>query len=246
VPEVFPGILLGYLPPKAAPNSDLLLPAPPAAGSAAFAADQDAFLGTRALAGTPRWALAVRDADLGFPRAAEAFSCTLNFPLAEGSAPHLAMLLRRTLTDAVFATFAAKNHYQRPRPFVVQRTSTCTPREEAELAREGSYPSGHASIGWAWALILAELAPERADAILKRGHAFGQSRVICGVHWQSDVEAGRIIGAAVVAKLHSDPVFRAEMEAARQELAEGRAGGLGPAADCGVEAAALFFRSTGR
>lgn len=241
MPEVFPGFLLGYLPPKAAPNSDVLLPAPPAKDSTAFAFDQDTFLKTRALVNTPRWTLASKDANLKFPRAPEAFSCALNFPLTEGSTPHLYMILRRTLTDAVFATLAAKNHYNRTRPFVANQAVSCTPHEEPDLAREGSYPSGHSSTGWAWALILAEIAPDRADAILKRGHAFGQSRVICGVHWQSDVEAGRIIGAAVVAKLHSDPVFRAQVEAARKELAEGRAKGLGPANDCNAESAALAY-----
>jgi len=63
--------------------------------------------------------------------------------------------------------------------------------------------------------------------------------VICGVHWQSDVTQGRIIGAATVARLHADPVFRAQFDAARQELAVVRAKGLKAAGDCAAEAAAL-------
>ena len=83
------------------------------------------------------------------------------------------------------------------------------------LKDNGSYPSGHAAVGWAWALILSEIAPARNDAILARGRAFGQSRVICNVHWQSDVIEGRFIGAAVVARLHADPEFRTELKSAK-------------------------------
>jgi acid phosphatase (class A) len=102
-----------------------------------------------------------------------------------------------------------------------------------------SYPSGHASIGWAWALTLAQLDPERANAIFQRGLAFGQGRVVCGVHWKSDVDSGRIIGAATVARLQTDPVFLAQIEEARRELAAARAAGSRPKVDCAAEAAAL-------
>jgi len=79
------------------------------------------------------------------------------------------MILRRTLADAGLSTYAAKNHYQRHRPFMVNNTPTCTPDEEEALRKDGSYPSGHTSIGWAWALILTEVFPDQADVILERG-----------------------------------------------------------------------------
>ncbi|MCE5209875.1 MAG: phosphatase PAP2 family protein [Chloroflexi bacterium] len=241
VPEVRPGILMGYLPLPAAPNSLTLLPAPPAKDSAAFAADQEAFRTTRLLINTPRWRQASKDAVLRFPEAAEAFSCALNAPITEEDTPNIYMLLRRSFTDAVVATFAAKNHYNRIRPFIINKATSCTPDEEDELARDGSYPSGHTAIGWAWTLILAEIAPDRTDALLSRGYAFGQSRVICGVHWQSDVTAGRVLAAGVVAREHADPVFRAQLEAAKKELAAVRAKGLKPKNNCPAEAAALSF-----
>lgn len=241
VPEVRPGILQGYLPLQKAPNSLTLLPAPPAKESAAFAADQEAFRATRPLVNTPRWTQAIKDADIYFPKAPEAFSCALDAPITKDVMPNLYMLMHRSWTDAIVATLAAKNKYQRVRPFVVDQETSCTPAEEAMLSKDGSYPSGHTSIGWAWALILAEIAPKRADAILSRGFAFGQSRVICGVHWQSDVNAGRVIAAAVVAKLHSDPVFLAQLAEAKKEVAAAHAKGLKPAIDCKAEAAALAF-----
>jgi len=195
-----------------------------------------------ALHGTPRWKLAAEDANLMFPKAAGTFSCALDAPITEEKTPHLYMLLRRTLADAGLSTYTAKNHYKRTRPFVVNKQPTCTPDEEEHLKKDGSYPSGHTALGWAWALILTEIAPDRTDAILARGRAFGESRVVCNVHWHSDVIEGRFMGAAAVARLHADPAFRAELEAAKAELATVRAKGLKPSRDCDAEAKALAVR----
>jgi acid phosphatase (class A) len=151
-----------------------------------------------------------------FPEAASTFSCALNAPISDEHTPHLYMLIRRTLADAGLSTYSAKDHYARKRPFMVNGQPTCTPEEEAHLKEDGSYPSGHTAVGWAWALILSEVAPDRADEILDRGRAFGQSRAACNAHWQSDVIEGRFIGAAVVARLQSDSEFRAALEAAKR------------------------------
>ena len=102
-----------------------------------------------------------------------------------------------------------------------------------------SYPSGTAAVGWAWALILSEIAPDKSDSILVRGHAFGQSRVICNAGWQSDVYAGRILGAAVVARFHAEPEFLAAIEAVKSEIAALRTKGLSPERDCESEAGTL-------
>jgi acid phosphatase (class A) len=233
------GIVNGYLAPAELPDSLALLPAPPSMGSAAQAADDAAFRELTKFQGTPRGAIAVQDADLNFPEAAGVFACALGVPISEKETPNLDMLLRRALTDAGFATYKAKEKYQRTRTFVLFKVPSCTPAEEAVLAKNGSYPSGHASVGWAWALLLSEIAPDRADAILQRGRAFGQSRGICGVHWQSDIEAGRLIGAATVARLHANPVFAAQMKAAHAEIAVERSRGAPPSGDCGAEVSAL-------
>ncbi|MEA2114751.1 MAG: phosphatase PAP2 family protein [Thermodesulfobacteriota bacterium] len=239
VPEIRPGILQGYLPTDALPNSLALIPPPPAAGSTSLAFDEDVSRKSIVLRGSLRWKLAAEDANLMFPQAASTFSCALNVSITEQNTPQIYMLMRRTLTDAGLSTYTAKNHYNRPRPFVVNKESTCTPDEEGSLMKDGSYPSGHTAIGWAWALILSEISPEQTDAILARGWAFGQSRIICNVHWQSDVMMGRIMGAAVVAKLHSDPAFRAAIEVAKAELKAVRAKSLQPAWDCKAEADTL-------
>ena len=243
VPEIHPGILAGYLNPEVLPDSLALIPPPPAEGSAALALDKEVSKKSLALRGTPRWDLAAEDAELMFPEAAGTFSCALGIPITEQETPHLYMLLRRTLADAGLSTYTAKNHYQRKRPFMKNNEPTCTPDEEEHLMKDGSYPSGHTAIGWAWALILTEIAPERADTILARGRAFGESRNICNVHWHSDVVEGRFMGAAAVARLHADPAFRAEIEAAKNELAAVRAKGIKPTRDCRAEADALVHHS---
>ena len=96
----------------------------------------------------------------------------------------------------------------------------CNTKEQGKLSTNGSYPSGHTSIGWAMALVLSEINPERADIILKRGFEIGQSRVIWGYHWQSDVDAGRIVASGIVAKLHSNPKFLEQLKKAKEEFAK--------------------------
>jgi acid phosphatase (class A) len=239
VPEIRAGFLAGYLAPEALPNSLALIPSPPATGSAALALDEEFSRQSLDLRGTPRWKLAAEDADLMFPSAAGTFSCALNAPITEQDTPHLYMLMRRSLSDAALSTYTAKDHYKRARPFVVNKEPTCTPEKETRLRDDGSYPSGHTAIGWAWALILSEIAPDQMDAILARGRAFGQSRVVCNVHWESDVIEGRTIGAAAVARLHDDYTFLADLAAGKVELAAVRAKGSAPARDCPAEAAEL-------
>jgi acid phosphatase (class A) len=113
---------------------------------------------------------------------------------------------------------ATKARWQRARPFIADPAHpTCITPTDA-LRASGSFPSGHAAAGWGWGLLLAELAPAKADALLHRGFEYGESRVVCGVHWASDVAAGRALGAAAVARMHSDPGTLALIAAARAEI----------------------------
>jgi acid phosphatase (class A) len=216
--EVRPGILQGYLAEDELPNSLDLLPPPPEEGSIAFGLDQAMAAYYVALQDDARKAQAVQDNVLSFPEATAAFQGVLPISISEETTPHIYMILRRTLADAGLSTYAAKNHYQRPRPFMVNGTPTLTPDEEVHLRKDGSYPSGHTAIGWAWALILTELFPEQTDAILKSGKAFGISRMVCNVHWHSDVVAGRMMGSATVARLHGDDDFLNDLEAAKRKI----------------------------
>jgi acid phosphatase (class A) len=228
----------GYLARDRAPDVMALVPAPPAPGSAEDAADRAAFLAGRALRDGPRWTLAQADDELVAPPALQRFDCAVGASLARRKPPALTRLFNRVLRDVQAAWEPLKTAYPRPRPPAVYPTAPiCLPRLP-QLVDTPAWPSGHAAAGRAWALILAELAPDRAPEILKRGDQFGDSRLVCGMQWVSDVEAGRRLGEAVFAAEAQDPGFRADLEAARVELAAIRARGETNAA-CTAEAAAL-------
>lgn len=212
------GLPKGYLGPEALPDSLSLLPPPPQQGSAAMAADQAAFEQTMQ-ASAERQAIAKADAELEWSTLIRPFEKIVGTSLSDGSKPHTEMLLRRSMVDAGLSTYRAKNHYKRVRPFVMNKVSSCLPEHEEILEADGSYPSGHAAIGWMLALVLTDLVPEKQDQLLKRGYEYGQSRVVCLAHWQSDTTAARTIASAAFARLQSDPTFKAQLELARAEMA---------------------------
>jgi acid phosphatase (class A) len=220
-------------------SSVALVPKPPMSDSAEMARDEEGNRRALELQGTPRWALASQDAVLSFPAIAETFSCALNAPLSEEKTPQAMRLLRRTLIDAGRSTSEAKERYQRPRPFMVNSKPICTPDREDALRGNGSYPSGHAAIGWAFGLVLAEVAPKQSQSLIARGRAFGQSRVVCNVHWPSDVLEGQMMAAAVVARLHAEADFRRDLDAARAEIAALQAQSVSAPRDCKIETEAL-------
>jgi acid phosphatase (class A) len=236
------GAMKGYLERNEHPDSLVLIPPPPAPGSAAFDLDEDVAHRTFAVRGTPRFAQALSDYDMSFKHTASTFSCALNAPVTERDTPILYKLLHRTLIDAGLSTLAAKDHYKRQRPFMLNKEPICAPETKAQLENDGSYPSGHTTVGWAWALILTEILPEQTDAILVRARAFGESRNVCNHHWYSDVEWGRTLAAATVARLHANSEFLADLEAAKAELAVVRAKGLNPTRNCSEESAALSIK----
>lgn len=229
----------GYLSKHEVPSSAAQLPPPPAPGSAALALDEEIARRSFALRDTPRWKQAALDAQQGFPLAAGTFSCTLGVGITQADTPHLYTLLERSMKDLGRATHSAKAMYHRQRPFLVNGQPICTPDSEKTLAAEGSYPSGHTTAGWGWALILSEVAPELTDALMVRGRTYGESRNVCNVHWHSDVVQGRNLGAGVVARLHASKAFRDDLAAARAEVEAARAKGIKPTRDCAAEAAAL-------
>ena len=227
----------GYLGAAAVPDTLSILPPPPAKGSLPEQWDRKVFTDTRALVGKPRWTLAAKDAVDYFT----VYDCVFGVRLESASLPKTFALLRRVGSDASLVTNRPKDHYQRPRPFIGTTQAICREDQREGLTKSWSYPSGHATFGWAAGLIMAELAPDKATAILMRARAFGESRTVCGVHYVSDIEEARTNGSALVATLHGNGDFRADIEAARAELAAWRAKGGAPAPDpalCKMEAEA--------
>ena len=228
---------LGYLTDETAPDGSLVLPPAPAPGTDRYVADRAIFKATRALEGTPRWALAQNDVRLGVPDLEADFSCALGVKVTPQNAPKLTLLLTRVARDAGRVSNGAKDIFKRDRPFKIDDGAICTPHDSA-LDNSYDYPSGHTTLAWTDGLILAELAPDHSTQILTRARAYGESRVVCGVHNASAIEAGRTAGAIAAAAVNGSAEFRADLETARAELAGLRADSANvvDAGQCVVEA----------
>jgi acid phosphatase (class A) len=225
----------GYL---GADKPDILatLTPPPKAGSPRAEADRKMFRATRSLQGTPRWDLAVSDNSASY---LTLYRCALGVEISAEKTPKLLTLIRRVGRDASDMGNGAKAALNHPRPFLIDKGPTCIPKTDPSL-QNPDYPSGHSTIGWTFGLLLAELAPDRAQPILVRARAFGESRMVCGVHNMSAVDAGRMTAQIALTAEHGSPAFRRDLEEARTELAAVRAATPAPdAAACAKEAALL-------
>lgn len=211
---------LYYLEESEVANSLELLPPPPAANSILFLYDKAQYDWGKLQRDTPRGDQAAQDARVDGNGVPFAFSEAFGIEISKEKTPEIHKLVINMREDAGdLATRHAKKHYMRVRPFSFFKEMTCNPEQQAELSTNGSYPSGHTSIGWATALVLSEVNPNRQNEILKRGFEMGQSRVICGYHFQSDVDAARIVASAVVARLHSNEAFMSQLKKAKDEFA---------------------------
>lgn len=195
-----------------------ILAPPPAAGSLRDTEDEQTVEQWQTVT-RERLHSAELDGDSIYPRFDEAFGRSID----RKTSPVLVTLLNRALRDVSYTTFAAKEHFQRPRPHQrVQLKHVCgqaaAPKPETHPMGGSSYPSGHSAYGWAVAMILARVAPDRAELLLARAAEYAESRVICGVHFPSDVDAGHAIAAAVLAHLDSSSDFQTDLSHARAEL----------------------------
>jgi acid phosphatase (class A) len=110
---------------------------------------------------------------------------------------------------------AVKRKYRRRRPYEIEpRLEPCID----DVAGDLSFPSGHATYGYVMAYLLADLVPERRAALEARADEFARQRAVCGVHFPSDLEAGRLGARWLVAELAKNAAYREDAEAARREL----------------------------
>ncbi|KRA61821.1 acid phosphatase [Caulobacter sp. Root655] len=214
-----------------------VVPPPPAPGSAAAEQDRQTFLATRRFKDSPRWSLAKADAREA--KILEGFSCVLGVTPTRETTPRLAAMLRRVSHDVRPAIAGPKRLYDRKRPYQVDRGPICV-KSGMITALTPDYPSGHSTWGWTVGLILAKAQPQRADAILSRARAYGESRVVCGVHNASSVAAGQLNAVGLVEALQASPTFEADLAAVSAELDAARAAGPTPdKTRCDAETALL-------
>ncbi len=161
----------------------------------------------------------VADAWLLLDRNLALFSRALGLDLAK-SAPGLLRGLRPFLAEVDGASSQLKLQARRPRPYTSHpELEPCLPPETGY-----SFPSGHATWYSAAAELLAALVPERRERLLQVGSHGGSSRVMCGVHYPSDVEAGQRLGRAAALqiqqtaawrRLRDDPALQLELQQIR-------------------------------
>ena len=202
------------------PNAVIFLPAPPDTASTQFAYDVSQYeWGKEQRLDTLRLRQAQNHAVNTASEMAAYFSEPFGMKISRQTTPAIMRLLQRAIPTFQASATRPKAAYMRPRPYNYYNEPSGLPASEDREHPTGSYPSGHTVRGWGLALILAEINPAAQDAILLLGYEWGQSRVILGYHWQSDVDASRMLAAAVFARMHTSPDFMADMAAAREEYA---------------------------
>ena len=112
--------------------------------------------------------------------------------------------------DAYFINAMIKRANGRLRPFV-QHPTLVVP---LFTVGDFSYPSGHASGTELQARILAKLFPAQREALLKRARQIADGRVVAGVHYASDTEAGLALGDLLFMQLETESVFQKDLTAA--------------------------------
>ena len=207
-----------FLKARQAPDASFYLPAPPDTSSVAYLADFNKYQWGRAQRTTIRGRQADYDTYWQADSILKGYAHAFGLAITPTATPQTYALMCKVCVDAELGVTAAKRRYMRKRPYVQYNEHTGCPAQEEELRHTGSYPSGHSARGWATALVLAELRPDRQNQILERGYQYGESRVIEGYHYESDVEAARLAASAVVARLHADETFMLQLSKAKKEL----------------------------
>ena len=203
------------------PNMVNFLPPPPEFGSSRFVADENQYLwGIRQRQNEERAEMAIRDAVYGMQTIIQEYCPILGLEITKEGTPELYTLMQDVGATCDSISDRAKKEYKRTRPFVYYNQQTLVPEQEESHINNGSYPSGHTVLGWTMALLLSDINPAAAEALLARGYEYGQSRVIAGYHWQSDVDAGRLAASVLYAKLQGNERFRDQLAKAQQEFRE--------------------------
>jgi len=213
-----------------------IVPDAPQKGDVRYEADRKTFRATRAMLDTPRGRLATADVPSSVIDVMKDFSCAAGVKLSPETAPATYQLLANANADTAKANNLAKDHWKRLRPFLIDKGPVCDSKEE--LAKSYDYPSGHSTRGWTFGLALSDAEPDRATPIQVRARSYGESRIVCGAHNMSAIEAGRLGATVTMQSVRQTAAYQSDLEAARAELKAARANpALAPdAGACSTEA----------
>ena len=193
-------------------DASKLLPPPPAIGSAGEKAEFDELRVIATRSTSEMRAVAKRDAEDETP---DIFDTAIGFNLA--SHPATFKLLNMVVEEEEGDTKGAKVFFHRERPYATDSSlKTCTPVKPGKAPT--SYPSGHATLAFSMGVVLASLMPEKSQAILARASEYAEHRLVCGVHFRSDIVAGQQFGTVIALQLMRNETFRSQLQDALKEL----------------------------
>ena len=131
-----------------------------------------------------------------------------------GKFPKTEALLNNVHSDAEAVVDGAKDHWKRPRPYVVDPSLAA-----GKLETSFSYPSGHSTESMTLALVMADLFPDKHDAIIAVARDIGWHRVEYARHYPTDIYAGRVLAQAIVREMKKNADFQKDFAAAQAEIA---------------------------
>jgi acid phosphatase (class A) len=189
----------------------LLLPPPAALDSAQMKAELGEVLTIQVTRTKEMEARAFADATQNVWR----FADVIDSPkFNAASLPKFAAFFDRVVETEGAVVDPAKDVWKRPRPHLYSDLV----KPVVPLSKSGSYPSGHATVGTLMGVELANMLPEKRAQIMARAWEYGHNRVVGGIHYQSDIEVGRISGMVIAQTISTHPDFKQEFEAAKAEL----------------------------
>jgi acid phosphatase (class A) len=187
-----------------------LLPPPPADGSPVAAAELAELHHIADTRTAGEYAAAQKDDGDEKP---DAFSAAVGFDLA--ALPQTAMLLAETQTEEKAVAKRAKDYFKRNRPWVADASLT---QKCGTADPQSSYPSGHTTMGYSVAVVLAALVPEKSTAIMARAAQFAENRLVCSMHFRRDIVAGEALGTVIGYALLQNAAFQQQFALAKAEL----------------------------
>jgi acid phosphatase (class A) len=196
----------------AAFDATRFLPPPPADGSVTTQAE---FTELKAIAARRTPAMVAAAAHDSKDESPDIFNGAIGLDIAK--LPQTSKLLTLVGDEEEDDTKAAKAYFHRDRPYSVDASiKTCTPVKPGKAAN--SYPSGHSTRAFSMGVVLAALVPAKSQAILARASEYAENRLVCGVHYRSDIVAGQQFGTVLALRLMENPEFKAQMAKAQAEL----------------------------
>ena len=211
--------IVPYIPVDLMPDVVSILPAPPADPSPEFDRDVMRYMwGKMQRRDSLRLEMAVRDAVWSLDTTIVILGEHFGLKISKADTPAIYEVLTRGVTTIENIRFRPKAHYFRIRPFAYFKEPSVFPQDDEWLATEGSYPSGHTIRAWACALLMSQINPASDEAVFARAWKSGESRVISGCHWQSDVDASRPVAGIGYARLQTSAQFQRDMARAQEEF----------------------------